>query len=87
MSLHIHTDSPPERTGYRPKQLIKNPTRGLNALDLIYTNSQDIANVGVFDLNISDHDLVLSQNRKTQLRENKSVFLADPTINLCTIID
>ena len=40
------------------KQLIKTPTRGQNCIDLMFTNASDIANSGVFPINISDHDLI-----------------------------
>ena len=46
------------------KQLIDSPTRGRNIIDLVYTNSQDVANAGVLDLNISDHDLIFVSKKK-----------------------
>ena len=46
------------------KQLIRNSTRGQNCIDLIFSNSNDIANANVFPMNISDHDLIFVTKKK-----------------------
>ena len=59
-------------TGLR--QLIGRPTRG-HTSDLIYTNSPDIANSGVLDLNISDHDLIFVTKKKGMAKRKSVSFM------------
>ena len=52
------------------KQLIHEPTRFANLIDLIYSNSSDMANSGVMNLGISDHDLIFCTIKKARVRYN-----------------
>ena len=55
------------------RQVINEPTRGRNIIDLIYTNSHDVASSGVVDFNVSDHDLIfISKKKKTVTRKQVS---------------
>ena len=56
------------------KQQIKDPTRGANVIDLIYTNSQDVADSGVMNLNISDHDLIFVTKKKETRKRKQGSF-------------
>ena len=56
------------------KQLILNPTRGSNCIDLIYTNSNDVAAADVFPLNISDHELIYVTKKKACSKRKKVSF-------------
>ena len=46
------------------KQVIDQPTRYNNLLDLIYTNSDHVIKKGTADINISGHDLVFVKKKK-----------------------
>ena len=56
------------------KQQIIDPTRGANVIDLIFTNSQDVANSGVINLNISDHDLIFVTKKKETKKRRQVSF-------------
>ena len=56
------------------KQLINMPTRDTNTIDLIYSNAQDIANSGVLELNISDHDLIIVTKKKGNNKRKQVCF-------------
>ena len=45
-------------------QLIKDPTRLDNTIDLIYTNSSHISQAGVLDILLSDHNLIYCTRKK-----------------------
>ena len=53
------------------KQLIANPTRQNNTIDLIFTNSLSISSSGVLDLAISDHELIYCSIKKGKTRFNR----------------
>ena len=61
------------------RQLIKNPTRYSqnknSCLDLFFTNSDIIANSGVCNLNISDHQMILLTRKKIKLHKQKCDFI------------
>ena len=46
------------------KQLITEPTRQNNTIDLIFTNSLSISASGIMHLAISDHDLIYCSIKK-----------------------
>ena len=50
------------------KQLIAQPTRMTNCIDLIFTNCNEIANSGVLHINISDHDVIFATRKKANVR-------------------
>ena len=56
------------------KQLILLPTRGVNCIDLLFSNSNDITNAGVLPLNISDHDLIFATKKKTCIKRKQVKF-------------
>ena len=60
-------------------QLIDKPTRSTHnntsCLDLIFTDSPDIAAHGIVNLNISDHDLVYITKKKTSKPKSKISFM------------
>ena len=56
-------------------QLIKDPTRGNNCIDLMFTNSCDIASAGVWSINISDHDMIFVTKKKVCAKRKKVEFL------------
>ena len=60
-------------SGFR--QIIDKPTCKGNCIDLIFTNSNDIANSGVLDINLSDHDLVFATNKKMTPKREYIDFL------------
>ena len=47
----------------------------MNTIDLIYTDSEDIACSGILDLNISDHDLVYVSKKKESVKRKQMTFL------------
>ena len=49
-------------------QLIKDPTRQQNVLDMIFTDSNDVKYSGTADLNVSDHQLVYLIIKKSKER-------------------
>ena len=51
------------------KQLVSDPTRLQNCIDLVFTNSSEIANAGVLPINISDHDLVFATKKKIKTKK------------------
>ena len=57
------------------KQIIKQPTRGENCIDLIFTNSNDVTNSGVWGLNISDHDMVYITKKKASVTRKRVSFI------------
>ena len=61
------------------RQLIKEPTRYSRAknscLDLFITNSNDIDRVGVCDINLSDHQMIMLTRKKVQQIKKKSEFV------------
>ena len=57
------------------KQLIDQPTRLGNILDLIYTNSTDISQQGVHDIGISDHELIYCCIKKEKTRYNRVEYI------------
>ena len=57
------------------KQLIKKPSRGLNCIDLLFTNSSDVANSDVLALNISDHDLIFATKKKSCAKRRQVDFI------------
>ena len=57
------------------KQLIANPTRGLNCIDLLFSNSNDIATAGVYPINISDHDMIFVTKKKAYNKRKKVRFV------------
>ena len=63
---------------YGLRQLIKHPTRYSKdkntILDLIYTNSDFIYDSGVCDVNLSDHQLILTTRNKIKTRYSKCNF-------------
>ena len=64
---------------YGLRQLIKHPTRCSNdknsILDLIFTNSDFIYDNGVCDINISDHQMILTTRRKISTKKMKCYFI------------
>ena len=56
------------------KQLITQPTRMTNCIDLIFTNCNEIANSGVLDIDISDHDLVFVTKKKATITREQIDF-------------
>ena len=60
------------------RQLIKTPTRYSkdknSLLDVIFTNSDFISRCGVSDVNLSDHQLVLTTRKKIKIKKNKCTF-------------
>ena len=63
------------------KQLITENTRINNCIDLIFTNSNIIANSGVIELNISDHDLVYVTQKKQKVKHDKVKFCGRSYVN------
>ena len=57
------------------KQIVNKPTRMGNCIDLIFSNSTDIANSGVVDVNLSDHDLIFATKKKTTPKREHIDFL------------
>ena len=57
------------------KQLIKSPTRNNNIIDLIYTNSSDVSQSGVYDILLSDHDLIYCSRKKSKVKSFKTEFV------------
>ena len=61
------------------RQLIKEPTRvtinSSSCIDLFITNSDTISNVGVDDINISDHLLILCTRKKIKLPKKRCDFI------------
>ena len=59
--------------------LIKEPTRitenNNSAIDQIFTNSNNVYNAGVLDLNLSDHLPVFVTRKKLTLKQEKTSFL------------
>ena len=53
------------------KQLISNPTRQNNIIDLVFTNSMSISASGVLHLAISDHELIYCSIKKDKTRFNR----------------
>ena len=47
-------------------QLISEPTRNNNTINLIYTNCVDVSNSGVYDILISDHQLIFCTRKKSK---------------------
>ena len=45
-------------------QIIKDNTRANNCFDLKFTNSDEIKEIGVLDINIREHDLIYAINKK-----------------------
>ena len=60
------------------RQLIKSPTRYSNdknsILDVIFTNSDFISNSGVGDVNLSDHQMILTTRKKVKIQNQKCAF-------------
>ena len=63
---------------YGLRQLIKSPTRYSNdknsLIDVIFTNSDFISNSGVSDVNLSDHQLILTTRKKAKIKKVKCTF-------------
>ena len=55
-------------------QLILQPTRANDTIDLIFTNCTDISQAGVYDILISDHDLIFCTRKKSKIRYNHIEF-------------
>ena len=66
-------------------QLIKGPTRFTtnrdSCLDLICSNSNNIAKVLVCDVNISDHEMVMVTRRHVKYRDKKTSFIGRSYVN------
>ena len=66
-------------------QLIKEPTRYSpirnSCLDLICTNSNNIAKAQVCDINISDHEMVLMTRRHVKFKDKKTSFIGRSYVN------
>ena len=60
-------------------QLINTPTRYSanknSCLDLICFNSNNISNIQVCEVNISDHEMVLVTRQHITIKENKTSFI------------
>ena len=60
------------------RQLIKHPTRYSkdknSSLDQIFTNSDFISNCGVCDINLSDHQMILTTQKKLKIFKTKCNF-------------
>ena len=56
------------------KQLIIKPTRGPNCIDLLFTNSNDIADADVYPINISDHDMIYVTKKKACPKRKRISF-------------
>ena len=56
------------------KQLIKQPTRLHNCIDLILTNCFDVADAGVLPIGVSDHDLVFVTRKKEMIKREQVDF-------------
>ena len=56
------------------KQIITQNTRNNNCIDLIFTNSDNIGNSGVKEVNISDHDLVYATHKHLTPKHKKVSF-------------
>ena len=57
------------------KQYIKSPTRKENCLDLIYTNCDFVSKAGVYEMLLSDHELVYISKKKSKTTYTYSYFL------------
>ena len=61
------------------RQIIKNPTRlsanKLSCLDLLITNSNSIENVGIVDINLSDHAMILCSKKQKKITKTKCNFV------------
>ena len=57
------------------RQLISEPTRNNNTIDLIYTNCDDVSNSGVYDILISDHELIFCTRKKSKICYNHINYL------------
>ena len=55
-------------------QIITEPTRSDNTIDLIYTNSDNIRDCGVMNVLISDHELIFCTRKKKKAEIFKSEF-------------
>ena len=56
------------------KQLITDNTRANSCIDLTFTNSDNILDCGVMDINISDHDLIFVINKKLHSKHMRVQF-------------
>ena len=64
---------------YGLRQLIKEPTRYSenrhSCIDLLITNSDIIANSGVANVNLSDHQMILMTRKKLKIKKKKCDFI------------